>query len=282
MPFYGSERHQARKICEGSYSMSSPAWKKVSEEAKSFIASLLEVDPSKRLTAAEALEHPWISRSHVHVSEGMTDVVRSLLNFGQLSQFQQHCMQMSAWFLPNEDHARVRDYFTSLDRSQQGVIKMSELKSRLVDQLNVLDEPTTTHSVKTFDCSHDQEICYSEFLAAMIGTKIELNDKILSRAYRRFDSNGKQALTKIGLRDTFGYYDRHIVDALFDKIDRSRNGYISLSDFVAFLIDSFTGTSTEDEEDIDTTTAKGLFPTFAARWPAFWGKLTLMLYTGCF
>ena len=35
-------------------------WNNISDEAKDFISSLLVIDPSKRLTASEALEHKWI------------------------------------------------------------------------------------------------------------------------------------------------------------------------------------------------------------------------------
>lgn len=42
-------------------------WKNVSEEAKSFILSLLQPDPSKRSTSGQALKNPWIA------GQGATD-----------------------------------------------------------------------------------------------------------------------------------------------------------------------------------------------------------------
>ncbi|VDK68957.1 unnamed protein product [Dibothriocephalus latus] len=42
------------------------AWDSVSEPAKQLVASMLNVDPKKRPTAAEILEHPWIkNRAHL-------------------------------------------------------------------------------------------------------------------------------------------------------------------------------------------------------------------------
>ena len=38
----------------------SPYWDNVSEQAKDFIRKLLVIDSSKRLTAEQALNHPWI------------------------------------------------------------------------------------------------------------------------------------------------------------------------------------------------------------------------------
>lgn len=39
----------------------SKVWSKVSRNAKSFVRSLLHRDPMKRLTALQALAHPWLS-----------------------------------------------------------------------------------------------------------------------------------------------------------------------------------------------------------------------------
>ncbi|KAF8938923.1 hypothetical protein BGZ58_011142 [Dissophora ornata] len=41
-------------------------WQGVSETAKSFITGLLTVDPERRMTAAEALQHPWLAQSAIH------------------------------------------------------------------------------------------------------------------------------------------------------------------------------------------------------------------------
>ncbi|KAF9303280.1 hypothetical protein BGZ74_004046 [Mortierella antarctica] len=38
-------------------------WQGVGETAKSFVNGLLTVDPSRRMTAAEALQHPWLAQS---------------------------------------------------------------------------------------------------------------------------------------------------------------------------------------------------------------------------
>lgn len=38
-------------------------WKKHSKLVKDFISALMELNPEKRLTAKEALEHEWIQKS---------------------------------------------------------------------------------------------------------------------------------------------------------------------------------------------------------------------------
>jgi len=51
-----------QQIMQAGYSFSAPAWSKVSAEAKDFVTQLLVVDPTRRLTAAQATAHPWICR----------------------------------------------------------------------------------------------------------------------------------------------------------------------------------------------------------------------------
>ena len=46
----------------GKYSMSGPQWRNVSDEAREFIARLLLLDDAERMSAAEALQHPWLTQ----------------------------------------------------------------------------------------------------------------------------------------------------------------------------------------------------------------------------
>lgn len=52
--------------------MSGPKWESISPQAKDLIRGLLELDPKKRLTAVEAIEHPWFTvrhRPHPHLPD---------------------------------------------------------------------------------------------------------------------------------------------------------------------------------------------------------------------
>merc|ERR1711998_384790 len=63
-PFYGDNDAQMfKKIKAGSYKFLSPYWDPISADAKDFIHKLLVVDPRKRMTAAEALNHRWLGRT---------------------------------------------------------------------------------------------------------------------------------------------------------------------------------------------------------------------------
>jgi len=61
MPFFGKDdKALAHAILGGKYSTSKLAKLNVSLNAQDFLKKLLVVDPNQRLTAAEALQHPWL------------------------------------------------------------------------------------------------------------------------------------------------------------------------------------------------------------------------------
>ncbi|XP_027042895.1 calcium/calmodulin-dependent protein kinase type II delta chain-like isoform X1 [Pocillopora damicornis] len=60
-PFWDEDQHKLyAQIKAGAYDYPSPEWDTVTDEAKELINTLLCVDQSKRITATEALKHPWI------------------------------------------------------------------------------------------------------------------------------------------------------------------------------------------------------------------------------
>lgn len=59
-PFSGTEEQIFEKIVNADYNFKSPMWRSVSNSAKDLICKLLELSSDKRLTAEQALRHPWV------------------------------------------------------------------------------------------------------------------------------------------------------------------------------------------------------------------------------
>eukprot|EP01112_Ceratiomyxa_fruticulosa_P023524 TRINITY_DN901_c0_g1_i1.p1 TRINITY_DN901_c0_g1~~TRINITY_DN901_c0_g1_i1.p1 ORF type:complete len:344 (+),score=61.09 TRINITY_DN901_c0_g1_i1:152-1183(+) len=62
-PFFAETHHDLfKKIISLDYDFPSPEWDDVTDQAKEFIKHLLVIDPTKRYTARQALETPWLSQ----------------------------------------------------------------------------------------------------------------------------------------------------------------------------------------------------------------------------
>ncbi|KAJ8247388.1 hypothetical protein GJAV_G00245810 [Gymnothorax javanicus] len=77
MPFEDENRTRLyRQILKGKYSFSGEPWPNVSNLAKDFIERVLTVDPAARLSAGQALKHPWIVS--MAASSSMKNLHRSI------------------------------------------------------------------------------------------------------------------------------------------------------------------------------------------------------------
>jgi len=80
-PFWGDTNQKLfEKIMDGNYSFPSPYWDKISPSAKDLIKHLLVVDPTKRFTPTQILEHQWIqglTASDAHLGETLSELKRT-------------------------------------------------------------------------------------------------------------------------------------------------------------------------------------------------------------
>lgn len=60
-PLNGDDEQVLAKVKIGKWSFDKSIWKIISEPAKDLIEKLMEVNVNKRLTAQEALAHPWLN-----------------------------------------------------------------------------------------------------------------------------------------------------------------------------------------------------------------------------
>lgn len=84
------------------YTLTSSEWTRVSPSAKDLIKKLLEKNPKKRLTAAQALQHPWFEnyerdrRVSLNTNDDKVDpkILNMLKNFQTVSKFKREVMKV--------------------------------------------------------------------------------------------------------------------------------------------------------------------------------------------
>ncbi|AMD21132.1 HEL149Wp [Eremothecium sinecaudum] len=154
LPFSGSTQEQLYKqIARGSYHEGPLKDFKISEQARDFIDSLLQVNPQDRLTAEKALQHPWIraaylvttSSFHVSLSQSLSqqkndeNVEKSLEESGNNSSVvasqaaERKGSQGPRFKVPIQPHARGKNCKSLIDIfPSEGSISSAADKSALM------------------------------------------------------------------------------------------------------------------------------------------------------
>uniref|UniRef100_A0AAX7UJZ0 calcium/calmodulin-dependent protein kinase n=1 Tax=Astatotilapia calliptera TaxID=8154 RepID=A0AAX7UJZ0_ASTCA len=81
-PFWDEDQHKLyQQIKAGAYDFPSPEWDTVTPEAKNLINQMLTINPAKRITAQEALKHPWVCVSVLCLIDKLTKVICTHLEY---------------------------------------------------------------------------------------------------------------------------------------------------------------------------------------------------------
>jgi len=85
-PFGGkSDEDIMKRVEKGQYSLTRDEFKDVSVDAKNLITKMLEYDPSKRVSARQAISDPWIINSLKNDEEGVVISQDALSNLKKLN-----------------------------------------------------------------------------------------------------------------------------------------------------------------------------------------------------
>jgi len=237
MPFVGEEKAMKESILAGTYRWKHASWSHISDVGVDFVRMLLEMDPRRRLTAQQALQHPWVVNREGLPSSAEVDLASlgALCNFKKAPQFRRACMLMMAWSLSFDERSKVKKTFQAVDESRQGTITLRELQKALSSKFQVGDE----HVKPIFDAldvSQNNEILYTEFLAAMVDTQIEMHEGLVQSAFKKFDVDRSGYITTENLREVFGdSFNGMQVDHLIQQGDLTKDGQISYEEFIEYL-----------------------------------------------
>lgn len=238
MPFSGDGDELRKRIVRGKYAIDGEPWRAVSADARSFVQSLLEIHATRRISAREALAHPWIAgvarKDAVNPS-----TLTALRAFPSLPLFERRSLAMMALSLSSAEEEVLREQFKAFDVSCKGAITLQELKD-IATSSGVGDILWVEEAFSSLSSSRGVggagEVRYSDFLAAMIPAHVHVSDGMLRLAFRRFDVEASGTLTS---RDLSRFIDETVEDtdaeALVREANLSRSGAISFPEFVAFM-----------------------------------------------
>ncbi|KAI3725898.1 hypothetical protein L1987_65694 [Smallanthus sonchifolius] len=216
-------------------------WPSISASAKDFVRKLLVKDPRARLTAAQALSHPWV-REGGNASEIPLDisVLSNMRQFVRYSRLKQFALRALASTLDEEELSDLRDQFHAIDIDKSGAISLEEMRQALAKDLPwKIKESRVSEILEAIDSNTDGLVDFTEFVAATLHVhQLEEHNSVkwqqLSQAaFEKFDVDRDGYITPEELKMHTGL--RGSIDPILDEADIDKDGRISLPEFRRLL-----------------------------------------------
>lgn len=252
-PFHGKDNVEIlRKVKVGQYSLEHNSWKYVSDSAKDLIKRLLMTDPNKRISAQDALNHPWIkslisSPNTADASYFTNDVCNSLLarfrDFQRQSKLKKLALTCVAYHLNDADIGALQKLFSTLDRNGDGVLTINEIRSALhkIQNISQLGDDID-NLLMELDTDGNGRIDYTEFIAASIDHKLYEQESLCKAAFKVFDLDmdgriSPQELSRV-LNITFlqEAFEQSTIESLLKEVDINQDGYIDFNEFMKMMM----------------------------------------------
>ena len=246
-PFDGCDDEEITgNIQRGVYKKDERRWKKASKEVKDLIQKLLIYIPKKRLTALEALKHPWFKIADSNIlydnvpKNEVIECIKNLLTYNISSKLEELVLAYIIHSVPRPKQAKSAiKLFKLVNEVGDGKLQKKELKKTLL--LFVTEEFLDKYDFDEQFCLIDADkkgyINYEEFLRACLPRKKILTDKILKYAFSYFDPKNTGYITKKKMKSYFGNkVDEKTFKSIFDEIDSDKDGKLNFKDFKAMLL----------------------------------------------
>ncbi|KAK7321823.1 hypothetical protein VNO77_32802 [Canavalia gladiata] len=226
-------------ILKGKFDMDGEPWPSISDAAKDLITKMLTFDPNKRITASEALEHPWMKEGGEASDKSPDSVVLiRMKQFRAMNNMKKLALKVIAESLPEEEIRGLRQMFKNMDTDGSGTISFEELKSGLSTLGSQLSESEIRQLMDAADVDKNGTIDCCEFITATMDRHKLEKEGNLFEAFQYFDKDNSGYITRNGLREAITEYqmgDEAAIDEIFDHVDSDKDGRINFNEFATMM-----------------------------------------------
>ena len=246
-PFGGdTEEEIIYKIKKGNYDLKSHPFDKISESGKDLIRKLLTKDIKQRISAQDALNHPWFKEqkskelyNEIQDEKIVEKLLNNLKKYKKNSIIQETSLAFLVHNFPQmKDVINACKLFNQLDLNGDGKITEHELYKFLCHRINsdTLDDDIREIYNK-LDMDNDGYIQYEEFVRAAVSKEKFLGENVLKFAFGFFDKDNSG---KITFNEIAEVYEKSIPDKknvekalnnIMNEVDINRDGKISFDEF---------------------------------------------------
>lgn len=228
-----------KKIIENDLDYTRKEWMKVSKEARDFVKSLLNYDPIKRPSAAEAMKSSWLVNTLKSSQDNMldNDIMTNLIKFHSTIVLEKAVLAYLTGLTDNIDQTILKE-FEKIDKNGDGLISKDELFDTLQKYYPEIEaEKMVTDIFKQVDFNDDGFLSYTEFMSVNSKNKKQFNNEMFKKAFEMFDLDGNGYITKEELAEKFPAKIEvdDTWENIINKVDKDGDGRINFEEFVEMM-----------------------------------------------
>ena len=236
------------RIKIGKYNKNDSRFIQHSEEVKDLVSKLLEKDINKRLSAKEALNHPWFEKYEGRrlfsnfLPEDIKPYIENLFKYKYNSKLQELVIAFLVHNLSNSDETLIiLKMFRHFNKKGDCKLTKKELTEGLYTYKNKTDVDEMVDILfQRLDGDKNGFIEYEEFLRACIDKKTLMTKKKLRYAFKFLDKNNSNTLNAQKILNAFLTKSNKEFEAIFNitlkEVDKDNDGIINFNEFVELML----------------------------------------------
>lgn len=244
-PFNGrADKDILNSVVKGKFGFPSLLWDSISQEAKDLVKKMLTYEPSARITAIEAYNHPWLKICKPSNFDPLLtkEALINFRSFNAQTRLQRAAMMFIATqLMTKQERDKLQGIFLALDKDGDGKLTHREIANGYVsffkDKLSA--EKEVKDLLKDLSINGDKKINYSEFLLAAANKEKLLTLKNIKEAFSAFDIDKCGYIAPEELKTVLGpgkKYDEKVWKELVAEVDTKGVGKISYEVFENLLM----------------------------------------------
>ncbi|URD92070.1 Calcium calmodulin-dependent serine threonine-protein kinase [Musa troglodytarum] len=240
-PFWArTESGIFRAVLKAEPTLDEAPWPSLSSQAKDFVKKLLNKDYRKRMTAAQALCHPWL-RNFEEVKIPQDIIVYKLVKaYICSSTLRKSALRALAKTLTVDQLYYLQEQFALLGPNKSGYISLQNLKTALSrNSTDTMKDSRVLDFANMVSALQYRKLDFEEFAAAAISVhQMEVLDTWEQHArngYEFFEKNGNRPLMIEELASELGLSPSVPVHVVLQDWIRHSDGKLSLLGFIKLL-----------------------------------------------
>ncbi|KAL2326009.1 hypothetical protein Fmac_025067 [Flemingia macrophylla] len=241
-PFWArTESGIFRAVLKANPSFDEAPWPSLSADAKDFVKRLLNKDYRKRLTAAQALSHPWLVNHRDDMKIPLDMIIHKLVKaYICSSSLGKSALGALAKTLTVAQLAYLRDQFTLLGPNKSGLIYMQNFKTAILrSSTDASKDSRVLDYVNMVSSIQYRKLDFEEFCAAAVSVHqlegMESWEQHARRAYELFEKDGNRPIMIEELASELGLSPSVPVHVVLQDWIRHSDGKLSFLGFVRLL-----------------------------------------------